>query len=33
MVSGGDIQKQFSHVKELLGKEIKVDQILKQVQL
>jgi len=27
MVSGGDIQKQFLHVKELLGKEIKVDQI------
>jgi len=27
MVSGGDIQKQFNHVKELLGKEIKVDQI------
>ena len=27
MVSGGDIQKQFSHVKELLGKEIKIDQI------
>jgi large subunit ribosomal protein L3 len=26
-VSGGDIQKQFSHVKELLGKEIKIDQI------
>ena len=27
MVSGGDIQKQFTHVKELLGKEIKIDQI------
>ncbi len=27
MVSGGDIQQQFTHVKELLGKEIKVDQI------
>ena len=26
-VSGGDIKKQFDHVKELLGKEIKVDQI------
>lgn len=26
-VSGGDIQKQFIHVKELLGKEIKIDQI------
>ena len=26
-VSGGDIQKQFSHVKELLGKEIKIEQI------
>jgi len=26
-VSGGDIQKQFNHVKELLGKEIKIDQI------
>lgn len=26
-VSGGDIQKQFAHVKELLGKEIKIDQI------
>ncbi|WP_428324243.1 50S ribosomal protein L3 [Nitrosopumilus sp.] len=26
-VSGGDIPKQFSHVKELLGKEIKIDQI------
>ena len=26
-VSGGDIQKQFTHVKELLGKEIKIDQI------
>ncbi|MDF2421955.1 MAG: 50S ribosomal protein L3 [Nitrosopumilus sp.] len=27
MVSGGDIEKQFAHVKELLGKEIKIDQI------
>ncbi len=27
LVSGGDIQKQFTHVKELLGKEIKIDQI------
>ena len=27
MVSGGERQKQFSHVKELLGKEIKIDQI------
>ncbi len=26
-VSGGDAQKQFTHVKELLGKEIKIDQI------
>ena len=26
-VSGGDIQKQFAHVKDLLGKEIKIDQI------
>jgi large subunit ribosomal protein L3 len=26
-VSGGGIQKQFTHVKELLGKEIKIDQI------
>lgn len=26
-VSGGDIEKQFNHVKELLGKEIKIDQI------
>lgn len=26
-VSGGDILKQFAHVKELLGKEIKIDQI------
>ena len=26
-VSGGDIPKQFAHVKELLGKEIKIDQI------
>ena len=26
-VNGGDIQKQFTHVKELLGKEIKIDQI------
>ena len=26
-VSGGDITKQFNHVKELLGKEIKIDQI------
>lgn len=26
-VKGGDIQKQFTHVKELLGKEIKIDQI------
>ncbi len=26
-VSGGDIVKQFAHVKELLGKEIKIDQI------
>ena len=26
-VSGGDIAKQFNHVKELLGKEIKIDQI------
>lgn len=26
-VSGGNIQKQFDHVRELLGKEIKVDQI------
>jgi large subunit ribosomal protein L3 len=27
MVSGGDIQKQFEHVKESLGKEIKIEQI------
>ena len=27
MVSGGDIAKQFAHVKEHLGKEIKIDQI------
>ena len=27
LVSGGDIPKQFNHVKELLGKEIKIDQI------
>jgi large subunit ribosomal protein L3 len=27
LVSGGDIQKQFTHVKEILGKEIKIDQI------
>ena len=27
MVSGGDIKKQFEHVKESLGKEIKIDQI------
>lgn len=27
LVSGGDITKQFTHVKELLGKEIKIDQI------
>ena len=27
LVSGGDIKKQFAHVKELLGKEIKIDQI------
>jgi len=27
LVSGGDIKKQFSHVKELLGKEIRIDQI------
>ncbi len=27
LVSGGDVQKQFTHVKELLGKEIKIDQI------
>ena len=27
LVSGGNIQKQFTHVKELLGKEIKIDQI------
>ncbi len=26
-VSGGDIQKQFTHLKELLGKEIKINQI------
>ena len=26
-VSGGEIQKQFTYVKELLGKEIKIDQI------
>ena len=26
-VSGGDVQSRFDHVKELLGKEIKVDQI------
>ena len=26
-VSGGDIEKQFAHVKESLGKEIKIDQI------
>ena len=25
MVSGGDIAKQFAHVKEHLGKEIKID--------
>ena len=27
LVSGGDVQKQFTHVKELLGKEIKINQI------
>ena len=27
LVSGGDVKKQFAHVKELLGKEIKIDQI------
>jgi large subunit ribosomal protein L3 len=27
LVSGGDIKKQFAHVKELLGKEIRIDQI------
>ena len=27
MVSGGGIQKQFEHVRELLGQEIKVDQV------
>jgi len=27
LVSGGDIPKQFAHVKEVLGKEIKIDQI------
>ena len=27
VVSGGDVQKQFAHVKELLGQEIKIDQI------
>ncbi len=27
MVSGGDIEKQFAHVKESLGKEIKIEQI------
>ncbi len=27
LVRGGDIEKQFQHVKELLGKEIKIDQI------
>ena len=27
IVSGGDVQKQFAHVKELLGQEIKIDQI------
>ncbi|RNJ77751.1 MAG: 50S ribosomal protein L3 [Nitrosopumilus sp. B06] len=27
LVSGGTIQKQYEHVKELLGKEIKIDQI------
>ncbi len=27
LVSGGDIQKQFTYVKELLGKEIKIEQI------
>ena len=27
LVSGGNIQKQFTHVKELLGKKIKIDQI------
>ena len=27
LVSGGDIEKQFAHVKESLGKEIKIDQI------
>lgn len=26
-VRGGDVQKQFTHVKELLGKEIKIDQV------
>lgn len=26
-VSGGDIKKQFDHVKELLGREVKVDQV------
>lgn len=26
-VSGGDVIKQFNHVKELLGKEVKIDQI------
>ncbi len=27
MVSGGDVRKQFAHVRDLLGKEIRVDQI------
>jgi large subunit ribosomal protein L3 len=27
LVSGGDVPKQFAHVKEVLGKEIKIDQI------
>jgi len=27
LVDGGDIQKQFAYVKEVLGKEIKIDQI------
>jgi large subunit ribosomal protein L3 len=27
MVSGGDIEKQFAHVRESLGKEIKIEQI------
>jgi len=28
-VKGGDIKKQFAYVKELLGKEVKIDQVLK----